>query len=422
MGSDLVSACVFCAGLLLGMDLPPTPGIGAEIGLAYATLARRYDIDSVRDDISDTTPKFVLIGAGNARPARGELGAGTPEREWRLRIALAPSHDEQVQRPIIGTGRTVATGTGRYENLALLYRLPVGSRDSVEVAWNRRTQKSTDLVNLGGENFVFSEQRVLSAERADVALSWRHRWKNLEAALAARYVRPQGSHVTAGSSDLSNGTLLGVGVEGRMRRGPWTLVFGGERMTGSIDVHEESAPHFASRDFGAEAALEAYRLGVSRSWPKTDFFLSATYDRSRLPFVAFAVLGTETVAFDRGFHPESRTRQFLWDLTAQHAIASGVRARVFLRAVYGDETLTLADSAGIVPTRNLSVKREGVFGRGFSRALGSPEITLGVGAVLSLGSTDARALPKSPRELAGGEGRKEESPPIEIRDNRLGRR
>ena len=33
--------------------------------------------------------------------------------------------------------------------------------------------------------------------------------------------------------------------------------------------------------------------------------LTATYDRQHLPFVALAVLGTETVAFDSGWDPDS---------------------------------------------------------------------------------------------------------------------
>lgn len=384
MGTDLVSACVFCAGVLLGMEAPPLPGTSAEIGLAYSTLARRYEIGPNREDISDVTPKFILIGMGNARPPRGELGAGTPEREWRLRLALGPSHDEQVQKPIEGIGRTVATGTGRYENFALLYRLPVGPRDSMEVAWNRRTHKATDLVNLGRENFVFSEQRVLSAERVDVALGWRHRWRNLEASVGLRYVKPHGSNATAGALHISRGSLLGAQAEARLRRGHWLFSLGAERASGSIDVHEESAPDFDSRNFRGDASLEALRLGIVRSWPKTDLFLSATYDRTRLPFVALAVLGTETVAFDGGFHPDSRTRQWIWDLSLRHTVAPSVQARVFLRGVYGRETLTLTDSAGLLPSRQLKIFHEGAFGRGLSGGLGSPDIVIGVGAGLSL--------------------------------------
>ena len=33
MGIDLVSACIFCAGLLLGMDMTPRNGLSGQIGL-----------------------------------------------------------------------------------------------------------------------------------------------------------------------------------------------------------------------------------------------------------------------------------------------------------------------------------------------------------------------------------------------------
>ena len=39
---DLVSACVFCAGMLLTTELPPWPGYSVEAGFAYATTARSW--------------------------------------------------------------------------------------------------------------------------------------------------------------------------------------------------------------------------------------------------------------------------------------------------------------------------------------------------------------------------------------------
>ena len=123
--SSLVSACVFCAGLLFGTGASPWPGFSAEVGLAYATAARGTDLPNGQKDVSDTTPKFLLIGAGQAREPAPGLGAGTPAAEWRLRVALAPSHDEQEQTPFT-TSNVSATGTGRYENFTLEGRLPIG--------------------------------------------------------------------------------------------------------------------------------------------------------------------------------------------------------------------------------------------------------------------------------------------------------
>src|SRR5215471_10931308 len=110
MGSDLVSACIFCAGLLLGHDLTPRPGFSGEMGFSYATLARRYDVTENRIDGSDVTPKFLLIGLGEAWPAQDGLGAGTPAGEWRVHIAFAPSHDEQELKQDVDVERILAKG------------------------------------------------------------------------------------------------------------------------------------------------------------------------------------------------------------------------------------------------------------------------------------------------------------------------
>jgi len=373
--------------MLLGMDLPPPAGTSVEIAGAYATFARRVELSSGLTDISDVTPKFVAIGMRRARPARDGLGAGTPEWEWRVRLALGPSHDEQTQEPLVAAGRTRAAGTGRYENFALLYRQPLGRRNSVEIAWNRRAHKATDLVNLGGENQELGEQRILSAERADISLGWRHRRKDLELSLAARFARPEGTHTTARAFHASRGPLYGVEAEARLRRGNWQFRIAGEAMEGEIDVHEESVPDFASRDFSADATFRAVTLAISRRWGGTDVVLSATHDRSRLPFVALDVLGYETNLFDSGFHPDSRTEETIWDLSVRRAIAPQVKARLFLRAVYGRERLTLTDSSGRLPAETLTLQRGGDIGKGFGslNPFGSPQFVIGIGADFSLG-------------------------------------
>jgi len=383
MGVDLVSACVFCAGLLLGVDLPPAPGLQVEVGFSYATAARRYQIEPGRDDLSDVTPKFVIIGLGGARAAEAGLGADTPSAEWRLRVALAPSHDEQEQTPF-SLQNTTAAGTGRYENFAIALRYPLGERDSLEAAADRRKHRATDLLDIEQERFLFSEQRQLSAERIDVGLGWRHRWPGLEAAVSGRYVRTAGSHATAGAFDLAGGGIYGAGVEGRARKGRWTFLASAELASGSIDVHEENRPQFVPRDFRAPVKLEAYRAGIGYGWRGTELLLQATHDRSRLPFVFFAVLGTEVAALESGFHPESRSRVTLLDLSARQRFAEGFKVKVQLRTSYGSETLTLTDSSGTLHPRRLDIDRSGLFGAGLSRALGGPEVSLAIGAEVAV--------------------------------------
>jgi len=386
MGTDLLSACVFCAGLLLGMELAPAPGTSAEIAGAYATFQREAAIGAGRKDFSDVTPKFVGVGLRGAWSAPEGLGAGTPAREWRVRLALGPSHDEQEQMPASGR-RTTASGTGRYENVAALYRQPLALRGSLELAWNRRTHKATDLVNLGDANFEFGEQRVLSAERVDVSLGWRHRFAGLELAASGRYARPDGSNATARAFHAARGDLLGAGAEARWRRGSWALWASGERLSGDVDVHEESAPDFASRDFSAAARFEALHAGVSRTWGRTDISFSATYDRSKLPFVALAVLGVETDLFDSGFHPESRTEETIWDLAVRREISPDVRLRLFFRAIHGDEKVVLTDSARVRPDQRITIRRGGDIGKGTGSldAFGNPQFVLGIGAEFSIG-------------------------------------
>jgi hypothetical protein len=381
MGTDLLSACVFCAATLLGRELSVSPGLGAEIGLSYTTLARRYDSPSRPQDLSDVTAKFVLIGMGRAHLPDGTLGAGTPDREWRVHVALAPSHDEQMQ-----TGFTAANGDGRFENYALVSRIPLGERDSLEAAVNRRIHNASDLTRA---NFAFQQQRILTAERVELGLAWRHRWEGLEAALIARLDRIDATNGTAGAFFLSSGNVPGVGVEGRMRHKHWTLSLEAETVNGSLDVHEESAPRFLPRNSVLGASLQSVRLGIDFSIGRREAALSVSYDRSRLPFVALAVLGTETAAFDGGFHPESRTRQWIVNASVGHWVAPRIRTRMFLRLTYGTETLTLTDAVGTRPTQTLTIQRGGVFGggrarQGFSSLLGSPGIVVGFAADLSL--------------------------------------
>jgi hypothetical protein len=383
MGNDLVSACIFCAGLLLGTNLPPPPGYHVEAGFAYATAARRYETGSGGEDVSDVTPKFVLVGFGGARQPANGMGAGTPEAEWRVRVALGPSHDEQEQTPF-SIANTNTTGTGRYENYALVLRYPLSSRGSIETGFSRRFQTSTDLINIGEERRVFTEERILSAERVDVGIGWRHRWKGFEAAGSVRYVRPNGSNDTAGAFQIIAGQVWGGSLEGRARFGAWTLFAAGERETGSLSVHEENRPDFTGRNFDEDAVLESYKMGVGWEIGKRDFFLQAAYDRSTLPFVSLAVLGTEVNSFEAGYHPSSRARVWLLDLNARHEFVPGFRFKLLLRTSFGDETLTLTDAAGKLPTRVLDIKRSGVFGSGLSSALGSPEATLGFAVELSL--------------------------------------
>jgi hypothetical protein len=125
---------------------------------------------------------------------------------------------------------------------------------------------------------------------------------------------------------------------------------------------------------------------VTYSRGPTDAFLSFTHDRSRLPFVSHAVLGFETVRFDDGYHPESRSDENVWDVSVRHRFSPALRARLFLRGIYGRESVTLTDSRGQRPAERITIKRSGDIGKGTGslEVLGSPQIVLGIGAEFSI--------------------------------------
>jgi len=389
MGIDLVSACVFCAAFMLGTDLSTPPGLTADMGLSYATLSRKYEYIPGHDETSDVTPKFVVIGIGNAIAPSGDLGAGTPASEWRLRFAVGPSHDEAARRPNVNYPDLVqvaAKGNGRYENFAALGRFRLGESDSVEAAVDRRSHKATDLVNIDLSDHSVSEERSLGAERLDGALGWRHRWNHFEAALAGRWARLTGFNATAGANMNNSGSIFGFDAEGRMHVQRWTAVLHFERLSGSAGLEEQYFPSFTQHNGSAPALLEAFRAGVGYSWPKTDLFVSATYDRQQLPWVSLAVLGSETVTMDDGFHPDSNNKEYLFDLSARHLFTPYLRIQASIWLGFGDDTVTLTDAVGggrapIV----FDVKRRGDFGGGLSKALGSPETVLYVGASFLVG-------------------------------------
>jgi hypothetical protein len=389
MGTDLVSACVFCAGLFLGGELTPRDGFGVDVGFSYSTLARRYDVAGAipeRVDGSDVTPKFVLIGLGQARQPKDGLGAGTAAFQWRLRVAFAPSHDEQERKPADNLEGIETTGNGRYENYEVMGRFPVTAADSVELIAGRRVHNATDIVNIGGSQHTFTESRGLTAGRIDIAGGWRHRWSGLEAAAAVRWVKPESYLATAGTFRKSDGSLWGGTAELRARRGPWTASLMGEHMAGSLTVHEESEPAFDEFDFPADASFTAAKLTLGYSWPRTDLFFSATYDRQRLPFVSLAVLGTEGQLFNGGYHPDSTATEWFWELLFRYALTPGIRVKLGLRLGYGSETVDLTDLVHGGPPLSLDVQRRGVFGGGLSGSLGGPELALFIGADFGVAS------------------------------------
>jgi len=379
MTPDLLTACVFCAMQLFRTDLPSAPGLAAEFAASYATLSRQDDSHTIfRHDASDTTPKFLLVGMESGRPAAEGLGAGTPAREWDVKLAIANSHDEASQTFRVPDA-VVATGTGRYENFGARLRLPVGERDSIEIGISQRVHKIVDLVNVGESKFQFSEERDLFAQRVDAGLGLRHRLPGFEIAASARFVRPEGKYNTALSFRRGRVWMYGAALDARWRRGSWTVGASGESVSANMPVQEERLPDFAHVTYHERATLSAASLFVTKSWKATDLHFSVGTDRSRLPFVAMAVLGEENTHFDEGYRPVSRTREIVWDLSAQRRVGTGVHLRAFARVIQGGETVALTDPAGVMDPISLRVRRGGHFP--------ITQFTLGGGADFSIGAS-----------------------------------
>ena len=383
MGADLFSACVFCAGMLFNIDLVPPKGFSGELAAGYATLQRQITSGSPAiDDRGDVTEKFGSVGFRWTREADDELGAGTPVSEFRMRYVFPSSHDEssQAKRSPI---QVYATGTGRYENWIGLGRRAFGASDSLELGFEQRRHRATDLVNINPQPYLFTYQRDLIAENIELGLGWRHRWRNFELAGGAEGQHLEGRTSTPVSKIVASGTLVGGRLELRGRKGPWTASLLARATTGSLDV-EESTLVNGRRVESRPAWIEALTLSLERRIQKFDVMLSGSYDKSRLPFVAMASTGSEQLAMDAGYHPDSRTKQWLVELVIRHEIVPGVFPRFYFRFTHGNEAVSLTDSNGVLQPLSFQMIRGGQFPPVGSNPT-APEFGLGFGLEAALG-------------------------------------
>jgi hypothetical protein len=359
VNTDLFTACVFCASWLLSGNPPPAPSYSAELAAGYATLLRRDRSPGAVDAHgSDVTAKFTAVGFGHSREFPAELGAGTPDSEWRIRLSYPASHDEADQGAAAADS-VVATGRGRYENFSGLWRQRLSARDSLEFEWEERRHKVTDLVNVGGSPFQFTGERDLVADRMDFLLGARHRWPGVEIAAAFDDAIVHSRYNTPLAIVSAEGHLLGATVEARVRRNAWTFSLAGNAVGGTLPVSASSAPDFASRRKDESAWMRSLTGTVSRELGTWRFLVSGFLDRTRLPFVSLAVLGAETHALDAGDRPLSRTREWGYEIAIRKRVAAGVWPEIFYRSTLGDEKVTF--DGGSETPRTLSVDRGKIF-------------------------------------------------------------
>jgi hypothetical protein len=386
MGNDLVSACVFCLGMLFNVDFTPPAGYSADVFAGYGTLQRQVTAGSLLvDDRSAATLKGTGVGIRWTRPAANGLGAGTPASEVRLRFAFPNSHDEVSQSGSSPMSAT-ATGDGRYENFACIFRVPVELADSLEFGFEQRRQKITDLVSFNAVPYEFTYERALIAYHLDFGIGWRHRFRDFEVAGGWTASRVEARNDTPLSGILAGGTLQGGRAEPRYQSGPWNYSLLGRVVGDHISVGEQ----FGGRPqtfFDRNAWLEAITFAVTHRIHKFEAFLSGTWDRARLPGVALAVTGSEQLAFDQGYHPDSTIRQWWADLVLRGEVAPGVFPRFFFRYARGTEAVALTDSSGVLPPQNLHFTRGGQFPPSGTNP-SAPEYTIGIGLEAFFGRRD----------------------------------
>ena len=390
MGTDLVSVCIFCVGMLFAVDFTPPPGYSAEVFAGYGTLQRQVTSGSTLvEDRADTTVKTTGVSLHWASAPAPGIGAGTPPAEVRLRFSFPNSHDEGGQSSTSPT-QVTATGNGRYENFASIFRAPVADADSLELGFEQRRQKITDLLNFTSTPYEFTHERDLIAYHLDFGIGWRHRFRDLEVAGGWAASRLEARNDTPLSGILAGGTLQGARVEVRGQNDDWTYSLLAHVVGSHISVGEQYTAG-PQTFFDRNAWLEAITLAATHHARWLDVLLSGTLDRSRLPGVALAVTGSEQLAFDEGYHPDSTTKQWWIDLVFRSEVARGVFPRFFFRYARGTETVGLADSSGLLPPQILNLSRGGQFPPTGSNPT-APEYTIGIGLEAVFGNRLNRPL------------------------------
>jgi hypothetical protein len=376
MGNELAAACIFCAGLLLGSGVSPLHGFTGEITGVYGTLRRQTD-GSSGTSRSDTTGKFPLVGVGWTRPAADGLGAGTPAWEASARLGWAASHSEGGD-PAEAPAQVLLSGAGRFENVALAFRVAPLPSGSVETFFVQHRFTGTDVYDVGGF-FQYAGQRLLIAMRRDLALGWRQRFPNAEIAGRFQYTALQGKTNDAAGNLQGNGSIWGGGADMAFVHGAWRFGAGGEWLSGSVGRFEQFAPDFSPVSGSDPASLRAAGLRIERSFRRVTVHLVGFWEEAALGWVSYAMLAEELRRFDDGFRPASDARSVGADFTVRVRAGAGVVVKALGRFVRSSETVTFTDAFGIRPSATLDVRspptHQFAFGLGLEFTLGAPGAT-----------------------------------------------
>lgn len=371
MGNDLVAACIYCASLFLGRDAPPLYGFTGEIMGAYGTLERRTESSSGRS-YSNTTGKFPLVALGWTRPAAPGMGTGTPAWEASGRLGWAASHTESAE-PESDPAPIFATGSGRFENVALAFRGALAPSGSAEILFVQHRFRGADVYDVGGR-FQFAGELILVAMRRDLSIGWRQRFAGAEIAVRLQSALLQGKINTVEGVLQGNGGIWGGGVEALLVRGPWRFFVGGEWLSGSVPRDEQFAPHYKPVSGEDPARLRAAGLWAERSVGRTSFRLAGFWQDATMGWVSYAVLGETLRRFNDGFRPGSASQTWGVELTTRVLIGTGVFVKAFGHIARTSETVTFTDALYGRPSATLDVLAPGTsqfaFGLGLEFTLG----------------------------------------------------
>ncbi len=371
MGNDLVAACIYCASLFLGRDAPPLYGFTGEILGAYGTLRRQTESSSGRS-YSDTTGKFPLVALGWTRPATLGMGAGTPAWEASGRLGWAASHSESAE-PESDLAPILATGAGRFENVALAFRGAFARNGSAEVFFVQHRFQGDDVYDVGGL-FQFAGERILIAMRRDLAIGWRQRFAGAEIAVRLQSALLRGMMNTVGVVLMGTGAIWGGGAEALLVRGPWRFFLGGEWLSGSVPRDEQFGPIYQPVSGQDPANLRAVGLSAERSFGRASFRLAGFWQESSMGWVSYSMLGETLRRFDDGFRPASASQSYGFEVTARFLVGTGVYVKAFGHAARTSETVTFTDALGSRPSATLDVlapmTNQFAFGLGLEFTLG----------------------------------------------------
>jgi hypothetical protein len=371
--NDLIAACVYCGALLFGPNVPPVFGFTGELAGAYGVYQRQIQVDGTEISRSDTTGKFPLLGFGWSKGARDGLGAGTPASEASFRFGFGVSHDQATEAE--GTpDRLEVSGQGRFENWELVGRGAIGPRGSLEGAMVQHRHVITDVVTLGGP-FGEALTRYLVAGRQDFLLGWRQRFPCAEIGVRGEYAVLQGKLNNAGGALLTRGGIPGAGLDAAILLGNWRLSAGGEYLSGTVERLDQYGPDFAQQSGSDPASIYGAGLRGSGRFGIVVIDLGLFWERAKLPWVSFAVLGLEQRLFEAGFRPSSDSTNKGLDLRVRVKVATGVYVQIFSRRGQASETVTFTDALDSRPPVTLAVRapsrQQYMYGLGVTFALGS---------------------------------------------------